>query len=218
MHMLVDSHRARFLSPYQRRAIRAVACGVVVGVFGLAACSGDRPGPADRAGATSVVGAAAETAAVVQPEPAAEVDATAVEVVPDFELTSLKGELWRLADQGDRPKLLMFWATWCPFCKKIFPTIQEIHETYGPELVVAAISIRDKGDVQGYVNERGLTMDILLDGDDVGTAYEVPGTPAILLLDGNNEVFFGTLDSNPEDPTLRNAVDALLAERAAASS
>jgi len=133
---------------------------------------------------------------------------------PDFELTTLDGKSWRLTDQGDRPKLVMFWATWCPYCKKIFPTVQEIHEVYDPELAVAAISIRDKGDVQAYVDKRGLTMDILVDGDTVGDLYEVPGTPAILLLDGKNNVVFGTLDSDPTNPELRNAVDALMAERA----
>ena len=61
-------------------------------------------------------------------------------------------------------------------------------------------------------------MPILVEGDDVGNLYQVPGTPAILLLDGDNLVVLGTLDSNPDNPELRNAVDAVMAERAAASS
>ncbi len=65
-----------------------------------------------------------------------------------------------------------------------------------------------------YVDKRGLTMTILVDGNDVGDLYEVPGTPAILLLDGNDNVVFGTLDSDPNNPDLHNAVDALMAERA----
>ena len=159
----------------------------------------------------------------VSPTASAEAESAEEEPSPDFELATLDGKRWRLADQGDRPKLIMFWGTWCPFCKKIFPTVQEIHETYSPELSVAAISIRETGndiraDIQAYVDQRGLTMPILVEGDDVGNLYQVPGTPAILLLDGDNLVVLGTLDSNPDNPELRNAVDAVMAERAAASS
>lgn len=137
---------------------------------------------------------------------------------PYFELQTLAGTTWGLSDQGPRPKLLMFWATWCPHCKKIFPTIQELHETYGPDLVVAAISLHETGDVQAYVDHYQLTMDILLDGDRVGEMFDVPGTPAILLLDSDNTEVFGTIESNPADPGLRNAVEAVMARYAAQRS
>jgi len=180
-------------------------------VLAMSACSADS-NPSNTQVSES------DVAAEVQPQAQAEpstTETTEEPPSPDFELMTLNGDSWRLADQGDRPKLIMFWATWCPYCKKIFPTVQEIHETYEPELEVAAISIRDKGDVQAYVDKRGLTMEILLNGDDVGNLYQVPGTPAILLLDGDNNVVFGTLDSDPENPELRNAVDYHMAQRAA---
>jgi len=197
----------RSVSQFHRQLLDAFLLTLLVS---LSACSADTEIESAPVELTPVEPTSIE-AAPVETEPVETAEETPS---LEFELTTLDGKLWRLADQGDRPKLIMFWATWCPYCKKIFPTVQEIHETYEPELAVAAISIRDKGDVQAYVDQRGLTMDILINGDEVGNLYQVPGTPAILLLDAKNNIVFGTLDSNPENPELRNAVDAHMAQKA----
>ena len=54
-------------------------------------------------------------------------------------------------------------------------------------------------------------MDILVEGDALADRIGVPGTPTVLLLDGRNRVIFGTMNSNPQDSTLSDAVAKTMA-------
>lgn len=131
--------------------------------------------------------------------------------MPDFSLTDVQGQTRHLRDYGAQPKLIMFWATWCPYCKKLFPLIKKLHFQHQQAgLAVIAISIRDDGDVAAYVQQYGLNMDVLLHGDSLADSVGVPGTPAVLLLDADNQIVFATTNSNPDDPAISNAVNTLL--------
>ena len=133
-------------------------------------------------------------------------------VFPEFTLSQNTGQRWHLSEYNGQPKLLMFWATWCPYCRRLFPVIQEIHEQYADDgLTVVAISIRDDGDTLAYARKHGLTMDIVVEGDALADRIGVPGTPTVLLLDGRNRVIFGTMNSNPQDSTLSDAVAKTMA-------
>ncbi len=51
-----------------------------------------------------------------------------------------------LADYRGQVVLLNVWATWCPPCREEMPSIQALHEAYGPAgLKVVAVSIDDPG-------------------------------------------------------------------------
>ena len=133
-------------------------------------------------------------------------------VFPDFTLHQNTGDTWRLSDYDGQPKLLMFWATWCPYCRRLFPAIQALHQQYADDgLTVVAISIRDDGDTLAYARKHGLTMDILVEGDALADRVGVPGTPMVLLLDRENRLVFATMNSDPNDPTLQNTVATTMA-------
>ena len=131
---------------------------------------------------------------------------------PDFSLHTNAGEQWTLSRQGRRPKLLMFWATWCPYCRRLFPEIQALHEDFqGQGLVVAAISFLDDGDTLAYAKQHDLTLTILDDGDALAAEIGVVGTPTTILLDGDNRIVFETRNSDPTDKRLRYAVASAVA-------
>lgn len=133
-------------------------------------------------------------------------------VIPDFTLEDNHGAAWQLSHHANQPKVFMFWATWCPHCKKLFPTIQSIHERYeSAGLEVVAISVFDDGDTQAYAQQRGLTMDVLIHGDALAEGLNVPGTPTVIVLDGNNQVVFGAVNPDPSDTTIELVVQRLLA-------
>ena len=133
------------------------------------------------------------------------------ESVADFELLDNNGTQWRLADYAGQPKIIMFWATWCPHCKKLFPTIQTLQEKYGDQgLKIVAVSAFDNGDTQAYAQEYGLTMDIVVGGDELAKQLGIPGTPTVLVLDGDNNIIHGEINPDPEDDTLEQASRYLL--------
>lgn len=130
--------------------------------------------------------------------------------LPDFTLEANDGSAWRLFEQ-DGPKVFMFWATWCPHCKKLFPTIQSIHERYeSAGLTVVAISVFDDGDTRAYAAQRGLTMVVLKHGDALAEGLNVPGTPTVIVLNHDNKVVFGAVNPDPNDTSIELVVRRLL--------
>jgi len=130
---------------------------------------------------------------------------------PSFSLQRSDGSEWRLADHAGKPKLVMFWATWCPYCRKLMPGIAGLHEEFeGRGLEVVAVNFRDDGDTDAYAREMGLDFDIVLDGDALAAQAGVTGTPTVFVLDGDDRVMLRTTTSDPDSPSLRDAVESLL--------
>ena len=51
---------------------------------------------------------------------------------PDFTVTTIDGKQLRLSQfkRENKPVLLYFWATWCPFCRKDFGTLINVYPKY----------------------------------------------------------------------------------------
>jgi peroxiredoxin len=117
------------------------------------------------------------------PLPVPSLDAPA----PDFVLESLSGESIQLEDYRGKPVLLNFWATWCAPCRLEMPAFQSRFEEYKGELAVVAVNNAESPeDVRSFVDEMGLTFDILLDPEaEVQRLYLVRGYPTSVLIDAD---------------------------------
>jgi len=136
---------------------------------------------------------------------------------PDFELTSLDGRKIRLRDYRGRVILLNFWATWCPWCRKEMPFIQELHNTMDEQyFVILAIDIRqDKRTVERFIKDRGLSFTVLLDRDgSVGDMYGVSSTPMKFLIDPDGNLRGAAIGYRRWDlADIKSLVDALIKEQ-----
>jgi thiol-disulfide isomerase/thioredoxin len=105
---------------------------------------------------------------------------------PDFTAATLAGDQASLAQFQGRPIILNFWATWCGPCREEMPMFQQLYETgqEGGLVVLAANVEEDPALIQPYVEELGLTFDILLD-QQAGLAqqYRVTGLPTTFFID-----------------------------------
>lgn len=104
---------------------------------------------------------------------------------PAFELNNLAGEKIQLEDYRGKIILLNFWATWCGPCRLEMPALQNRAEYFDDDLVVLAVNnAEDSSIVQAFVDELGLSFDILLDPEaDVQHLYQVRGYPTTYLID-----------------------------------
>lgn len=126
-------------------------------------------------------------------------------VAPAFTLKTEAGETVSLSDYKGKPLILHFWATWCPYCKKLQPGLDRLHTQYkGQELEVLGISWwEDEGATpQAVLEKRGIKFKTVVNGDDVSKLYGVKGTPTTFFINRKGEVINVTRISDPNSPEL----------------
>jgi len=121
----------------------------------------------------------------------------------DWTLKNLAGESVTLSDYQGRPTLLVFWATWCPYCKKLLPGIAELNEKYENKgLKVLAVNIREDWKPAVYWRNFGYKFDTVLEGDEIGKIYGVSGTPTVVFIAPSGKVLGVQSFSDPNHPLL----------------
>jgi len=109
---------------------------------------------------------------------------------PDWTLQSASGETVTLSEvAAAQPVIVLFWATWCPYCKALMPHLQSIRLEYGDEIRVLAIHFRDdKGDPVAFIENAGYDFTLLPDGDEIAELNGVWGTPGLMIIDRDRTV------------------------------
>jgi peroxiredoxin len=144
-------------------------------------------------------------------EPAKDASAQILEAgvkAPDFELKTLKGDTVKLSELKGKKVMLNFWATWCAPCKKEMPDMQKLHEEASEDLVILAVNIDPQLDVQGFIDENGITFPILLDEEDkVNQQYQVVSIPTSFFIDSNGVIQEKFIGAMPHDAMVQYVED-----------
>ena len=74
---------------------------------------------------------------------------------PAVNLADSDGQNLRYPDDLDGPAIVLFWASWCPYCKALMPHLQSIVDEYDGEIEILALNFRDDDDPREYISERG---------------------------------------------------------------
>lgn len=120
-------------------------------------------------------GAAWQPAAEKGPNPTA----------PDFTLSTLQGNSVSLKSQRGKDVVLVFFATWCPACRRTIGTISKDRDKLRGEGI--QIFLIDAGEtaakVESFKRANEVPFDILLDTTmRVANDYDVVGIPAFFLV------------------------------------
>jgi peroxiredoxin len=112
------------------------------------------------------------------------------QMAPDFTLRDSSGQMVSLSDFRGRPVVMIFWASWCPYCKEELPLLQEMSVKYGEQgLVVLGVDLLgSKGETQekalAFVKEKKISFPILFDeGAQVFRNYLGRGIPILIFVD-----------------------------------
>jgi thiol-disulfide isomerase/thioredoxin len=95
---------------------------------------------------------------------------------------------------GKTPTVIEFWATWCPNCKELEPTMHEVAKKYGAQVkfVGVAVSVNETPErVKAYVAKYNIPGDHYFDtkGDATG-AYDVPATSYVVVLNKSGKIVY----------------------------
>ena len=136
---------------------------------------------------------------------------------PEFQAVSLDGERSvALADYAGKTILVNLWATWCAPCRFETPYLQSVYEENQERgLMIVGVSVDSPfalDQVNEFLEEMGVTYDILLDPDMVSTDAFLPiGYPASYLIDGEGVIRFTRLGPIVEgDPAFLEALEQTL--------
>ena len=100
-----------------------------------------------------------------------------------------------ISDLKGKPVLLVFWATWCPHCKREMPNVEERFQKYKDKgLEIIAVTRNSRGQttdkVREYLSQNGYTFPVAIDPGGTSRAYGVSGIPAAALVDKKGNVVF----------------------------
>ena len=149
---------------------------------------------------------------------------TASNSLAETELNQRKAKNWVLhtADnsridyyQTSKNKLsvLLFWASWCPYCHSLMPHLQELADEFQYRNVdFYALNIFEDGDPIAYMKKQGYSFTSLLTADLVAEDYGVLGTPALYVVDENKYILYQR-KSGASDEQLKRDVRAILETR-----
>ena len=122
----------------------------------------------------------------------------------------------------DNPAVLVFWATWCPYCKAFMPYAEQIRSDYA-ELDVQIVTFnakeRGKGDPKAYIQSLAFPMIAIADADAIAEQYDVKFIPGLMVVDGSGQVTYrrgwtelpaGQTVAQQWDGEVRAALDVLV--------
>lgn len=132
---------------------------------------------------------------------------------PAWQLTTQAGKPISLSDYQGQPVILHFWATWCPYCKKLQPKLVELEKKYQSSGIrIVAISFNEDGDArpQDEINSRGYQFITAIKGELVADKYRVRGTPTTFFINRQGKAIYKSTSSDVTNPKLELAVQEII--------
>jgi peroxiredoxin len=104
---------------------------------------------------------------------------------PDFALTTVTGETFKLSDLRGTPVVLNFWATWCPPCRSEMPELQAASQRMAGQVAIVGVDQAETpAQVQAFAQGAGITYPIPLDERaDASRLYAVRSLPTTFFID-----------------------------------
>jgi thiol-disulfide isomerase/thioredoxin len=114
---------------------------------------------------------------------------------PAAAVQTLDGKTANLASYiGKGPVLIEFWATWCPNCRELEPSLLAEQKKYASRVrfVGVAVSVNQSpAKVKAYVAKHGIRHDIVFDTNgNAAEAYDVPATSYVVVLNAKGDVVY----------------------------
>jgi thiol-disulfide isomerase/thioredoxin len=131
---------------------------------------------------------------------------------PAAKVFTLDGKEANLSQYIGKTVVIMeFWATWCPNCKELEPTLVAAVKKYGAQVkfVGVAVSVNESPDkVKLFVEKHGLPGEHVFDtkGEATG-AYDVPATSYVVVINKAGKVVYTGLGGKQDlDAAIKKAL------------
>ncbi len=85
----------------------------------------------------------------------------------------------------DKPTILLFFTSWCPYCNEDAPKIVSLYEKYKDQVNLYGVNLinRDESEeVIKYIDKYNIKYPVLLDEGKFHKKYKSPGFPTLIFL------------------------------------
>jgi thiol-disulfide isomerase/thioredoxin len=112
---------------------------------------------------------------------------------------------------GKSPMLIEFWATWCPNCRELMPTLLDAERKYGKRVkfIALAVAINQSPErVRRFLAAHPLPHDTFYDTEGKAAgAFDAPATSYVVILDKTGKVVYTGLGGKQSlDAALKKAL------------
>ena len=134
------------------------------------------------------------------------------ERAPDWILSNSQGkDISFYRDSANQQAVILFWATWCPYCAKLMPELKTLQEQFKDGNVkFYALNVWEDGNAPAYMAKHGYDFTLLLNADLVAKRYSIKGTPGLLVVDENKIVRYVRVKGTSAEEAASRVKDALL--------
>jgi len=114
---------------------------------------------------------------------------------PAVTVQALDGKQVNLGNYiGKTPMLIEFWATWCPNCRELMPTLLEAEKKYGKQVKFVAIAVainQSPERVRRWLVANPMPHETFYDTDGkMAGAFDAPATSYVVVLDKTGRVVY----------------------------
>jgi thiol-disulfide isomerase/thioredoxin len=133
-------------------------------------------------------------------------------MAPAVMVQALDGKAVNLGQYiGKTPMLIEFWATWCPNCRELMPTLLDAEKKYGKRVkfVALAVAINQSPErVRRFLAAHPLPHDTFFDTEGkAASAFDAPATSYVVVLDRTGKVVYTGLGGKQDlDAALKKAL------------
>ncbi len=151
-----------------------------------------------------------------QPEGAVESKATPepevkLATAKNFTLIDGANASFSLSDYKGKAVVVIFWATWCPYCAKVMPGLEKYYQRYKTKgLEIIAVNIMEDGDPVAHMKSKGFSYRLGLEGDRVAEQWQVTGTPTLFFINRAGEILAQNQISAPNSPVMAQLIEQIL--------
>ncbi|HEX2143748.1 MAG TPA: TlpA disulfide reductase family protein [Glycomyces sp.] len=115
---------------------------------------------------------------------------TPIEALGDLELDCLGDDAPTTVGAGDKPLVVVLWATWCRPCRDEAPEVEAFYQAHGDQVDVLGVDTADReDDARWFAEEYGMTFPSVFDPEEaVRTGLGVPALPGVAFVNPDGTV------------------------------